>query len=930
MEKRQHESRILSQHLDILFSRVQPEYLMLCVQNKNRNGAAPYLDPAKTSCLEGAETYQHYAQDVLCHLNPDEIENMFLDMQEHIQKREDDCGGRHIFSLLPEYTKEILVERNGVPLCRRDQVINWRECSLLLGQDMLVTAHLAYEQVKRGVSVRSFCWPAQIHTDDARLNHLLERGLAENHFHLKGSARIWDISWLCMMNHPDRIHRFFSDEEKPSGPERKDLFRQNLHAGTMRGPKDNQWPWDYRLDYAAWLRSQLFQWLRNGPEREDKQRERTSFFLQCLEREVRKIPYMVFPDPFFLQRLEREVQIIRYMVFPESSVLQKKAGRPVCLDYAAALDRWERDRNNPYRILCGERAFLYYAFVWIFSGRIQDRKASLTFQIFFYLYLLLKTQFRKEIILVNGQMGFRNFARYENRKELLFEDFPEYRVEAYNTSVGTAIQQEHIVSQEMRITPKDSPTQNLKAIWGLDRKIACLMGEEESNWSFSPEYLKRKRAEDPYFYVVHFVKEVDRPDRKKTAPDWCQARNRKVRRRVRRQALALARAMEQYNYLCGRIRGIDACNFEIGCRPEVFATEFRFLRDFVPSYTGKDILQKGVLVPHLSVTYHAGEDFLDLADGMRAIEEAILFLDMRRGERLGHAVALGIDPQAYYRKKAWHLVMPKQGRLDDLVWLLSKSQRLGVSVDPVLLQKLGEEAFQLLGEIYGADDLRGYYGSWLLRGDDPELYRFGRFDRGNCKELNSCFWPGLQPQVRYHCILRNSRIADLDLYRNHACVQALYSAYHYDRKARIEGEKMTTLSITPSYAKLMEQIQERMQREMADLGIAIECCPSSNVLIAPIDGYREHPIFRFAPVREDGHSGAGLYVSVNTDDQGVFDTSLANEYALLMNALIAQCQEDGSRRYADDAVYEYLERLRINGITQTFPGAEQSAQTKKK
>ena len=58
--------------------------------------------------------------------------------------------------------------------------------------------------------------------------------------------------------------------------------------------------------------------------------------------------------------------------------------------------------------------------------------------------------------------------------------------------------------------------------------------------------------------------------------------------------------------------------------------------------------------------------------------------------------------------------------------------------------------------------------------------------------------------------------------------------------------------------------------------IAIETNPSSNVKIGPIDGYIDHPIFRFM--------ANGINVSINTDDKGIFATSLSNEYSLIANA----------------------------------------------
>lgn len=64
-------------------------------------------------------------------------------------------------------------------------------------------------------------------------------------------------------------------------------------------------------------------------------------------------------------------------------------------------------------------------------------------------------------------------------------------------------------------------------------------------------------------------------------------------------------------------------------------------------------------------------------------------------------------------------------------------------------------------------------------------------------------------------------------------------------------------------------------------GIAIETNPSSNYLIGTIKKYDEHPIMRFNSRKlRKTERNMSLNVSINTDDQGVFDTLLENEYAL--------------------------------------------------
>lgn len=85
----------------------------------------------------------------------------------------------------------------------------------------------------------------------------------------------------------------------------------------------------------------------------------------------------------------------------------------------------------------------------------------------------------------------------------------------------------------------------------------------------------------------------------------------------------------------GRIRGIDAANSEILARPEVFAQAFRFLRNELRTDTQYP--------NNLGMTYHVGEDFLDAVDGLRAVDEVLTFMGFHNGDRLGHAIVLGID-----------------------------------------------------------------------------------------------------------------------------------------------------------------------------------------------------------------------------------------------------------------------------------------------
>ena len=112
-------------------------------------------------------------------------------------------------------------------------------------------------------------------------------------------------------------------------------------------------------------------------------------------------------------------------------------------------------------------------------------------------------------------------------------------------------------------------------------------------------------------------------------------------------------------------------------------------------------------------------------------------------------------------------------------------------------------------------------------------------------------------------------------------------------------------------------------------GIAIECNPSSNQLIAIYGDYDKHPIFRFNSyglplLCEDERQQ--LRVSVNTDDQGIFDTSLENEYALLYSTLQEIKDADGKQLIDNDRIRGYLNHLREMGNDMVFQKASRRMQ----
>ena len=97
----------------------------------------------------------------------------------------------------------------------------------------------------------------------------------------------------------------------------------------------------------------------------------------------------------------------------------------------------------------------------------------------------------------------------------------------------------------------------------------------------------------------------------------------------------------------------------------------------------------------------------------------------------------------------------------------------------------------------------------------------------------------------------------------------------------------------------------------------MECCPSSNYRIGYEDRYDYQPVFRFNGIA-DTPEAHHIPVTINTDDIGVFHTTLDNEYAILALAALKKKDAEGCPLYSRRMVMSWLDHLRENGIKYRF------------
>lgn len=552
-------------------------------------------------------------------------------------------------------------------------------------------------------------------------------------------------------------------------------------------------------------------------------------------------------------------------------------------DLQAAIDSRYRDQHlydyipydvvSPMGVFAGERRFLFAVCEDIL------RRGNVAVTNMFYRYLLIKNLFRSFIIQVNDNKGFSNFKRFQDQKSVML--LPKHKKLLVTLPFWEAYNFNYVRHMETRIVPSDK----LEHFKGYLRDIESIRDsvrpsdkQESLDWSF----------------IFHFIKvNID------TNPADGTAKDAKLKTDIFRQSTALKRLTESVKWrdnaaaCLQRIRGIDAASSEIGCRPEVFAQAFRYLKSV-----------------GFNATFHVGEDFYDIVDGLRAIQEAILFLGLESGDRLGHAMALGLSPEKFYSERHNTIALPRQWMLDNVTWLYFKSREYDIRLSPetenFLLTVFRQLSFSIGYASKGEPvDIYDYYCSMQLRGDNPKIYFQ---DLQHAVADNDDTW-------RHYDRIRNESCDQIRLY-NPKAIQLL-KGYQTELRIKENGRKIQSFCVPKSYAGTVRDMQEAMISRVSKLRLGIECCPSSNVRIGYFHRFDEHPILRFFPPGEH-KAKYPLTVTVNTDDLGVFSTSLPNEFSLLALGLMKKRDAEGKHIYSSEEVYDWIEDIVVNNSKYCF------------
>lgn len=720
--------------------------------------------------------------------------------------------------------KNFLSQRGNELIVDFDQLISWDSIINQSDSALFVAAYRGYLSSK-GYKPFRLSGPVLKH-NNSRIYKILDKGISENHMHLNGSGNTWEINWYFLVT--------------------SDVFDSSKIEKVL---------------------ATVFV---------DKRKQ--SDFLIFIEKIkiIRKYLYMKFSDKENKVVFETELDSLDNWNHLLASSCECDF---ICFGQKID-DHWKAftkmdlfDTSDSKYHLKNEMDFLTNLFSSLYNRQLSGLEKYL-----FNIYIAARTQIKYFFIQDNIGMGFAKFKDKaavkktfvnDNMTSLLYETvFDKY----YNDGCINKV--------EFRVSPK-SKEKFIEMINLLDKaNKKSFEYHEKQNPSL-------KKIE--YGLIVHYIKS---PNTWKLENVKNSCRHHKLRAELRKQSKKIKNCFESYDIkeedkveeyikkyekvsdtmVHKKIVGIDAANTEIFCPPEVFAPIFTDQR--------KEISRN----QKLSFTFHVGEDFLTIVSGLRTIDEAIEFLGYQRGDRLGHASALGLDIEKYFHIKRKRIITNLQNHVDDLAWMYSLL-RNSKEVEPYILEYLIASFKQQQKKLYSGctnvpKDIDEYIDSYMLRGRDPDSD-----------------WSILNTSLGYN----PERSAMLHFYD-----------YHYDLTLKNNGDIIVEEIADEKYIQAAILSQKIMIKKIHDKGIYIEANPSSNKKISYISKYIDLPFLKLNNMYlNDQSNNYSLPVSINTDDSAIFQTSLANEYSLIAAALFLE-------GFNSESIYQFINYLRKLSNTMSF------------
>lgn len=788
------------------------------------------------------------------HRRPDHYYKAYIDQKLGATKH----VGELPFSVLSRLATRYLERRDGRIRVQYDRFAEWHELLPFISPLCVIVTFLVAEGggPEPGADPRTFLTAeigetALVAPLDLHLEDLVEReGLHELHMHLNGSTEL-EVLWNAAVADPDAFYR-------------------EIEAA-----------WKSNISVAAELYDQM---------------------------EPGLTPYGVFKRLRAARRVRRLlVDVLKPGCLPQAGLANY---RPAALDTIVAAMAQETEdgsftwlqgsslATDPSDQLygAGDHRPIIKEAAWLYATlqHLSRQPDDLAVGTGLYFTLLVLSQIRRLSVQQTDEFGFDQFQKYTmvGTREAL-----ERRYVARFRQINLRAPYDTLAHLEGRFSPKstvaEGGVQLARIIEDFREFAGCRRLQTGSTLPMTPPPCLtasgcpgppcawRGRRLPELSLVGHFIKRRYDPK----ADLAHEAQDSGLRITVDRQSRVLKRLLRN-GTIASTVRGVDAAANELHASPEPFAAGYRMAR------------RAGIA----RATFHAGEDFRHLVSGIRSVEEALVYLDLRVGDRIGHATAIGIDPGLWVERAGPRALLHQVDLLDDLVFARMRlANSPCFSGEVVRLDALIAFHSRV---IYGEETSAALLDTeWRLRSIDPlvalQVDRsvpndLGKFDLAQLiKEARHlgrvAIDEELEDEFGYVAEMLELHGAAFDLFRRR------HRLSHEKRQAWVEVD--SSIISEAAYVAL----QDHVLAEVNLRGVALEALPTSNLRISHYHGLKEHHLFRWLGLRgpELRHRPT---VVIGSDDPGIFATNLKNELAAVASVLrseFAMSAEQAAKTLSD-------------------------------
>lgn len=359
------------------------------------------------------------------------------------------------------------------------------------------------------------------------------------------------------------------------------------------------------------------------------------------------------------------------------------------------------------------------------------------------------------------------------------------------------------------------------------------------------------------------------------------------------------------------IVGIDAASDENAMEPWMFTPAYTNMRS---QKISKPVVAYGYsrisyrTIQNIGFTYHVGEDFRHILSGLRHIDEVIERFFYKPGDRLGHAIALGIDIRKWVQENEV-VAMPMQEHLENLLWMWGKVVLDNINV-PIRLRNLEEYILEHANKLYRHSEsitVKMLYDAYKNKFQANHMSMINDvYDTEPGQSTCQCAQASKDENKTFcyygdtSCCLNSTSWNSTKLLSTNYCPV-------FEEQYR----KIMLVSVPEAEIATYEYLQEYLLSKTEQKGIYVETNPTSNITISDIHSIYEHPIFRMSSLRDNNKNSHHILVTVNSDDPAVFNTNVENELAYIYHA----AEHEGHPR---EHILKWIDNIRQNGLDSSF------------